>query len=252
MEVLAFLTQLQKSLIIAKKNVRIYYLKGPVIIFGLIAPFFLFFAYMMGRNLTVRELLPGLLGMTTFFTSTSVGPAITPWEARSRTLERLVSTPIAAWTIFLGDAISSFLFGALFSVIPLSIAGFLGIDVPGMLVLGFGVVLASFCFASMSILLSSYPPTDIPATVMMVSSVVKFPLVFISGVFIPVENLPGWARGLAALSPLTYFTDLARHIIQGSGCYPIPLDLAMLAVFALLFLVAAIKLHLKSLPKRLA
>lgn len=34
-------------------------------------------------------------------------------------------------------------------------------------------------------------PTDTPAAVMMLSSLVKFPVIFISGIFIPVGNLPG-------------------------------------------------------------
>lgn len=246
-----YFEQFRRSFAIIKKNVHIYYSKGPVIIFGLLMPFFLFLSFYIGRNMPVETLLSGLLGMTTFFTATSVGPAIIPWEARAKTLERLLSSPISLWAILLGDVFSSFLFGVLISVVPVMVGLVMGATIVNPLVLGFAVVLAAFCFASFSILLSAYPPTDTPASVMMISSMVKFPLVFISGIFIPIENMPFWGKSLASISPLTYFTDLARYSIEGKSYYPVAVDFAVLLVFMLVFLVAAIKIHEYTIQKRL-
>jgi len=139
--------------------------------------------------------------------------------------------------------LSSFLFGVLVSVFPIIVGLSIGVQIVNPLILGFGMVLGTFCFASFSILLSAYPPTDTPASVMMLSSMVKFPLVFISGIFIPIEELPVWGKTISSISPLTYFTDLARYSIQGNSYYPIELDLAVLVVFAMIFLVTAIKIH---------
>lgn len=246
-----YLEQLKRSLAIVKKNIRIYYSKGPVIIFGLITPFFLFLSFYIGRSMSAEEFIPGLLGMTAFFTATSVGPAIVPWEARAKTLERLISSPISIWAIFLGDALSSFLFGVIVSVFPVLLGLFLGAGIVSLWVLGFAVVLASFCFASFSILLSSYPPTDNPAGVMMISAMVKFPLVFISGVFVPIEELPFWGRTVSSISPLTYFTDLAKYSIRGESYHPIALDFLALVAFTVIFLTTAIKVHEHTMQKRL-
>jgi ABC-2 type transport system permease protein len=243
--------QLKRSFAIVKKNIRIYYSKGPVIIFGLLVPFFLFLSFYIGRNMPVEALMPGLLGMTAFFTATSVGPAIVPWEARAKTLERLISSPISLWTIFLGDVLSSFLFGALVSIFPIAVGIIIGVEIVSPLILGFGVVLATFCFASFSILLSAYPPSDTPASVMMISSMIKLPLVFISGIFIPIEELPPWGQTISSLSPLTYFTDLARYSIQGNSYYPVELDLIVITAFAIIFLVTAIRIHSHTMQKRL-
>lgn len=243
--------QFKRSFAIVKKNIRIYYSKGPVIIFGLLVPFFLFLSFYIGRNLPAEALIPGLLGMTAFFTATSVGPAIVPWEARAKTLERLISSPVSLWAIFLGDVLSSFLFGAFVSIFPIIAGLFIGIEMANLLVLALGVVLATFCFASLSILLSSYPPTDTPASVMMISSMIKFPLVFISGIFIPIDDLPAWGKILSSISPLTYFTDLARYSMQGRSYYPVELDLVVLVIFSMVFLAAAIKIHERTIPKRL-
>jgi len=243
--------QFKRSFAIAKKNIRIYYSKGPVIIFGLLVPFFLFLSFYIGRNLPVGALIPGLLGMTAFFTATSVGPAIVPWEARAKTLERLISSPISLWAIFLGDVLSSFLFGVFVSIFPMIAGVFVGIEMTNLLILALAVVIATFCFASLSILLSSYPPTDTPAGVMMISSMIKFPLVFISGVFIPLEDLPAWGKTLASISPLTYFTDLAKLCMQGTSYFPVELDFTVLVMFTIVFLVLAIKIHERTMPQRL-
>ena len=251
MESNVYWEQFRRSFAIVKKNVRIYYSKGPVIIFGLLVPFFLFLSFYIGRNISAEALIPGLLGITAFFTATSVGPAIVPWEARAKTLERLISSPISIWTIFLGDVFSSFLFGVLVSVFPVIVGLFIGVEITNPLILGFGIILATFCFASFSILLSAYPPTDTPASVMMLSSMIKFPLVFISGIFIPIEELPVWGKTISSISPLTYFTDLARYSIQGNSYYPIELDLIVLVAFAIIFLVTAIKIHERTMQKRL-
>ena len=251
METNLFWEQFTRSFAIVKKNIRIYYSKGPVIIFGLLVPFFLFLSFYIGRNMLAEALIPGLLGMTAFFTATSVGPAIVPWKARAKTLERLISSPVSIWTIFLGDVLSSFLFGALVSVFPIIVGLCIGVPIVNPLILGFGVVLATFCFASFSILLSAYPPTDTPASVMMLSSMIKFPLVFISGIFIPIEELPAWGKTISSISPLTYFTDLAKYSISGKGYYPIELDIIVLAAFTITFLVLAIKIHERTMQKRL-
>lgn len=243
-----FLEQLERAFAIAKKDLRIYYKRGPVVIFGLIMPLFLFLAFSIGRSMPVEQLFTGLLGMTIFFSSMSIGPAIVPFEARSRTLERLVSTPISVWAMFIGDVIASFVYGLLISTAPLIIGSVLGVNMGNSLVLCLGVILAALCFASFGVLLSAYPPTDVPSTVMMISNLVKFPLVFISGVFIPIH---GWGRTIASISPLTYFTDLVNYCTQGNSYYSVFVDFIALVGFTLLFLIVAIKIHEKTLPERL-
>ena len=245
------LDQFRRSIFIVEKNIRIYYSKGPVIIFGLLMPFFLFLSFYIGRDMPIETLIPGLLGMTAFFTATSTGPAIVPWEERAKTLERLISSPVFLRTIFLGDVISSFLFGLLVSVIPVIASLIIGVEIAYPLFLVFGVILSTFCFASFSILLSAYPPTDNPSTIMMLSSMIKFPLVFISGIFIPIEELPVWGKTVSSISPLTYFTDLAKYAIQGNSYYPIELNIIVLFAFTIAFLVIAIKIHEHTIQKRL-
>ena len=57
--------QVRRSIVIAKKDIMIYYIKGPVIIFGLLIPLFLFMAFSVGsRFASLPFLISGLLAMT--------------------------------------------------------------------------------------------------------------------------------------------------------------------------------------------
>ena len=102
--------QMRRSLAITRKDIRIYYSKGPVIIFGVLLPIFLFLSFTIGRHLSVDFMIPGLVGMILFFTATSISPIVVPWEAQARTLERLMSCPVKLETIIAGDVLASFTF----------------------------------------------------------------------------------------------------------------------------------------------
>jgi len=244
------LDQARRSLVIAKKDFRVYYAKGPVVIFGILMPTFLFLAFFIGRQMPVSSLIPGLLGMAVFFTATAVSPVVAPWETQSRTLERLASCPVAVWTILLGDMLASVVFGIVISFVPILVGLITGARVHHPFILAAGILLAAFCFSSLA-LIFSFPATSSPATIMMLSSLVKFPLVFVSGVFMPVGELPAWAKGIASFSPLTYFTEVARYCMGGTSYYPLSTSLLLLSIFTILFWGAAVSLHKRTLPKRL-
>ena len=240
---------LRKIWAITKKNILMYYLKGPVVIFGVLFPLFLFLAFYIGRSLSAEFLIPGLLAMTIFFTSTSVSPVIMPWETQMKTLERLISCPITVRTMIFGDILASFIFGTTISIVPVVIGMVMGVGVKAPLTLGAAIIIGAFAFSSLGLLFSTIP-TDLVSNVMMLSTLVKFPLIFISGIFIPISDLPDWGVAVASLSPLTYFTDIARFSIEGYAFYPLYLDFLLLIASAVIFLVLAVKLHERTLVRR--
>ena len=242
--------QLRRSLAIARKDIRIYYSKGPVIIFGVLFPVFLFLSFTIGRHMTIDFMIPGLLGVILFFTATSISPIVVPWEAQARTLERLMSCPVRLEAIILGDVLASFVFGTAISLVTIIIGLALGVTVSNPVIFALAIILASLCFASLGNVFS-IPPTNLPATVNMIAAVVKFPVVFISGVFIPLDELPAWGQGIAYISPLTYFTDIARSCIQGQGHLPLAVDFGSLIAFTILFLMVAMKMHQQTMPRRI-
>ena len=242
--------QMRRCLAIARKDIRIYYSKGPVIVFGVLFPIFLFLSFTIGRNMTLGFMMPGFLGMILFFTATSISPVVVPWEAQARTLERLMSCPLRLETIIVGDVFASFIFGAAISLVPIIIGIALGITVSSPVLFALAVILAALCFASLGNVFS-IPPTNVPATVNMIAAAIRFPVIFISGVFIPLDELPSWGQAIAYISPLTYFTDIARSCIQGQGHLPLAIDFVVLIAFTVLFLVVAMKLHRRTMPRRI-
>jgi ABC-2 type transport system permease protein len=246
-----YFSQFKRSLAIMKKDILIYYLKGPVIIFGILIPLFLFLAFLTGsKNLSTDFLISGLIGMTMLFTATSVSPVITPWESQMNTLERLMTYPISIYTLILGDILASVIFGTLITMVPVIIGLVIGVNIIHPIILIAGIILASICFSALGLLLAT-PPTNAPSNVMMISSLVKFPLVFISGIFIPLESMPFWGKAIASFSPLTYFTDLTRYSLGNGSYYPIVLDFAVIVLFTIIFFVLAVKIHKKTLPMRI-
>ena len=240
--------QLKRSFAITKKDLSIFYLKGPVVISGLLMPAFLFVAFVFGRELPLDFLIPSLMGMTLFVTVSSIGPMIAPWETKMRTFERLVSAPIAIWAIILGDIVASLSFG-LFITFFIFVASvvLLGAEIISLSLIA-GTILTAFCFSSMGLLISA-PPTDNPSNIMMLSTLIKFPLIFISGIFIPIGEM-GDLKFISYISPLTYYTDLTRSSIQGTSYFTPTIDLLALFGFSILFFVVAVKWHEKSLTKR--
>jgi ABC-2 type transport system permease protein len=245
-----YVKQLKKAWAICKKDIRIYFFKAPVLIFGFLFPIFLFLAFGIGRKLSLEELLPGLISMALFFTSAAVVPLIAPWETRTKTLERLISSPVLISTIILGDVLASFIFGVIVAIIPILVGIIIGISVRFVYYFIPGILLASFCFSSLGSLMST-PPSDTPANTNMISTVIKFPLVFISGIFIPLGDLPLWGRVFSYISPLTYFNDLIRFSVSQKNYFPIGINFLALFIFTLVFYILAVKLHQRNIPRRI-
>lgn len=246
-----FSEQMRRAWAIAKKDIRIYYFKGPVLIFGIFMPVFLFLAFLMGsRQLPLSFLVSGLVGMALFFTATAVSPAIFPWEGQAKTLERLASCPIMVEAIVFGDMIASTLFGIGITLITVIIGLVLGVPLLHVIMLLASILVAACCFSAIGMLLA-VPPTNVPSNIMMLSSLIKFPLVFISGIFIPLQQMPPWGLALAVCSPLTYFTDLVRYSFIGENYFPVLVDVVVLGIFTVVFTAGTMFLHKRTMPKRM-
>ena len=235
--------QLHGSLVILKKNARLYYLKPPVLIFGVLFPVFFFLAFKMGRPIPAENIVPGMVAMALWFTSSAIGPLVTPWERSAKTYERLISTPVSLPAILAGDVISGFVFGACLSVVPV-LLGFVLTDayVENVPLLIAGTVMGALSFASLGVLLAA-PPASSPSNIMLLSNLVRLPLLFVSGIFMPIGQMPIWARWIAPLSPLSYASALIRSAFGRSAFFPVWLSLLMLFLFTLAFFLASCKFH---------
>ena len=226
---------IQSIVVTTEKNMRIYYFKGPVVVFGLLFPLIMFLTFFIGRDLDLVLFFPGFLAMMLFFTASSVGPLITPWEKREKTYERLLSLPVILESIVIGDILAGAIFGIGISILVFVVCTMvLAIPVTNGLLLLLAFVLGSVTFAALGTLLAS-PTADNPSNIMMLSSLVRLPLMFISGIFIPLSQLSGWFFIFTSLSPLTYLVDLFHASLNGDAVYPPWVDILVLLLVTLVF-----------------
>lgn len=238
-------TDLRASWAIAKKDMRIYYLKPGTLMFGVLFPLFMFLSFAVGKSAPAATLIPGLISITILFSSSSIGPMVIPTERRVKTFERLVSAPISFYSIILGKTLGGFLFSLAIGVIPLFI-GLLWFEtqIVSLIALVAGLSFASYCFATLGIMFASFP-TENPGDIMMLLNFVRLPLIFISGLYIPIESLPDWGQVVAAFSPLTYANDLVRYALEGKTLYGPVVDSAVLILFTAAFLFIGMRLDKK-------
>jgi len=235
--------QCQGALIIVKKNALLYYLKPPVLIFGVMFPIFFFLAFKMGRPIAAENIMPGMVAMALWFTASAVGPLVTPWERRAKTYERLISSPVSLSAILTGDVISGLVFGACLSIVPI-LLGFLVTNavITSIPLLIIAILLSGLCFASLGVLLAA-PPASSPSNIMLLSNLVRLPLLFVSGIFLPVGKMPLWARWIAPISPLSYANGAIRSAFGQQTYFAPGLSLAMLLLFAIIFFLASVRFH---------
>jgi ABC-2 type transport system permease protein len=235
--------ELAQAWAVAAKDVRVYYLTPPMIMFGLLLPFFLFFSFSIKREVGVQVGIARLLALTTFFTASSAGPVIIPMERRTGTYDRLLAAPMSLATLLLGKTLVGAFFAVVVSAVPLAV-GVLWLHVAvaeaGLLLAG--LALDSLAFSAFGLAFASIPTRSV-GSIMMPSTLVRWPLLFISGIFIPLAEMAPWARALAYLSPLTYAQDLMNHAVLDGGYLNRWLDLALLPVLLLIFLIPAAWLH---------
>lgn len=224
---------------IAKKDIAIYYLRPGTIVGGVLFPLFMFLAFTAGRLAAPSTLIPGLIAITTLFSASSIGPVSVPIERRTETFDRLLSAPISLNAVVLGESLGGLLYSiGIASAVFLVALAILRTPISNVVPIVAGVFLSSFCFATMASLFAAYP-TESPGDIISMVNLVRFPLIFISGVFIPIAVLPAFGRMIAYCSPLTYANDLIEGGYTGKTLLNPLIDVAVLFVFILIFQVVA-------------
>jgi len=104
-----------------------------------------------------------------------------------------------------------------------------------------GILLGALAFSTLGLIFGSIP-TNNPGDVQMPSTLLRWGLMFISGVFIPLSEMAPAARAIAYLSPLTYSQDLMNQAVLGSGLIAPWLDISVLLT-SILLLWPSMRLH---------
>ncbi|NLK69490.1 MAG: ABC transporter permease [Clostridiaceae bacterium] len=222
---------------ILKKDIQNYYLKPPNISWGIIFP--LSWTLMQLIRTTgsvnisdIKQLLPGLMGMSVLFGTTSMLAVTITFERRGRSFDRLLLAPISLSTLVIAKLSGAILFGLFNAFVPVIFAAFF-IDLSG---INWGAVfLAVFFIAVTSTLLGLMIAVSAKEIfeAQTFSNFFRFPMLFLCGLFLPINSLPIFLRPLSYLLPLTYGTDLLNRTIIGTSMLSPMLNVIVLLVFSI-------------------
>ena len=234
---------------IAVKDMRTYYTKPPSLMFGILFPFSLFLSFSIGRNIPLATQIPILISQTLFFASSSIGPVVIPMERANQTFDRFLTSPVSLFSILLGKTLAGIIYGAGVSVIPVLV----GIAFFSSQIVNIGALIACFAlsslaFSALGIMFASIPGQT-PGQVMMPLNFVRIPLLFISGVFTPIGELPTWMQAVSMLSPLTHTVELARYASGADAFFGPVLNITILSAYAAAFLFMGIRFHIMNQRK---
>jgi ABC-2 type transport system permease protein len=240
-----WIDEMKRVLYIAEKDVKIYFFKGPNLTFGLLLPVVLYLAFSIGRSVEPTFAIPGLVAMAAFFGAGAIQAVSLPLERRTGTFKMLLTAPTSLSEIILGKTLAGFFFGTFLSLVytmimlPFS-------PLPNLLPFSIAILFSSLMFSVFGLLLSA-PFRDIPDA-MPPATVVRIAMVFICGVFIPIEAMPTSLQTVAYTLPLTYSVDALRQAMGGSlNIQFFLIDLAVQGFYSLVFLFLTIKLLQKTI-----
>ncbi len=232
---------------IALKDLRAYYLKPPNISWGILLPFAFVLAFVIRMPGEVRSLVPGLLGLTLLFGTSSMEAIVIVFERRIGSLERLVLAPIRLPALLAGKLLGGMVFGLTVTAAVLVISlPLFGIEVANWPLLGLGLLLSSAAFSALGAFVSVAVKEVFEAQTL--ANALRFPMIFLGGVFVPVASLPPWLQAIARALPLTYSVEVLQAALQGEGVQHAAVDLAVLAGFAAILFWVAVRI----LARRLA
>ena len=218
------------------KDIRTYYLKPPNISWGLFFPFAwtAMFFIKSGRSMDdLLSVLPGVVAISILFGTTSMLAVTVTFEKKNRSFERLLLAPISLELLMLAKTSGAILFGVANAFVPVLIALFL-VDLSGMVWTTFipAVMLIALASAFLGLFIAVAVSEVFEAQTF--SNFFRFPMIFLCGLFFPIEQLPVFLRPLSYLLPLTYGVDILYGAIIEANSMRFELDFSMLVIFCIL------------------
>jgi len=223
---------------ILAKDMRSYYLKPPNISWGIVFPlaWTSMFFIRSGAGLdSIRNLLPGVMAVSVLFGTTSMLAVTVTFEKKGRSFERLLLAPIPLELLMLAKTTGAIAFGVANAFVPVVMAAFLA-DLSGIhwLTLVPAVVLIAVSSTFLGLFIAVSVSEVFEAQTF--SNFFRFPMIFLCGLFFPIERLPVWLRPVSHLLPLTYGAVVLHGSIHRRPNMPLALDFALLVAFcAVLF-----------------
>jgi len=186
----------------------------------------------------------GILAYTIMLSAFSTMAIGLTTQRESGQLKRLRGTPLPPWVFMVAQVVRAILLILFMTIVLLVIGHFAyGVHFPGDTFGGFVVYLivgtATMCILGIA-LTALMPTAESAATIAPFSAVL---LSFVSGVFIPIDQLPDWLQQVGRVFPLAHLSDGLQTTLApattGSGLSG--RNLGVLGLWALVALVVAVR-----------
>ena len=208
---------------------------GPLIVMSLVG------FSLAEEDDVLNRVAPGLLAVfVLFFTFMLTGVGFLRERAQG-TLERLQTTLVGSFDIMVGYMLGFLIFAVVQAAVILAFTIFvLRIEYIGSLWEVAAILFLVVTVAvSLGIFISSFANNEFQ--IIQFIPIVLAPQIFLSGVIIPVEQMPTLFEWFSVVLPLTYAVDALREImLRGTDLHTMWPNLAALGAFSLALLTAAV------------
>jgi ABC-2 type transport system permease protein len=184
---------------------------------------------------------PGIMAMTVMMSVMTGLPVAISQEKEIGTMDGMMVAPVNRLSILLGKTIAQTGRGLIQGVIILALAiGIFGVAIQGSIILVFALLLLGvFSFVGLGIVITSF--TKDQETAQMLMMTLMFPMMFLSGVFFPIQQMPWYMQDISKVLPLTYASQALRKVmVLGAGVSQISTELIILIGFGVVMIAIAL------------
>jgi ABC-2 type transport system permease protein len=193
---------------------------------------------------------PGIMAMTVMMSVMTGLPAAISHEREVGTLDGMMVAPINRLSVILGKTLAQMARGILQGVLILVLATVLfGVTVHGSILLVFALLLLGvFSFVGLGVVLTSFAKEQ--ETAVMLMTTIMFPMMFLSGVFFPIEQMPWFMQAISKVLPLTYVADSLRKVmVLGADIPMLTNELAILIGFGTVMIAIAVPVFKRAMTR---
>lgn len=195
-------------------------------------------------------LAPGLMIMIVMMGVMTGIPEAISKEKEMGTFDGMLSAPISQISVIIGKTAALCTRGFIQCIIILGLAMLLfGVTVQGSLILAFFMLLLGiFSFIGLGILAISMSGDQASGT--MIVNLLMFPMIFLGGVFYPIQQMPWFMQTISQFIPITYAADAMRKIILlNAGVGDVIYQIIILIGFGVVTMAIAVPLFRRSMTR---
>lgn len=203
-----------------------------------------------GKTNYFNFLAPGIMIMVVMMAVMSGIPEAISKEKELGTFDGMLSAPVSQVSIIVGKTLTLCIRGFIQCIAVLVLAVVLfGVTIHGSILLAFLMLLIGiFSFIGLGIMAISLAEDQSTGT--MIMNILMFPMMFLGGVFFPIQQMPWFMQDISNVIPLTYAADAMRKVmLLNAGVGDVFTEIIILLWFGVVTMAIALPLFRRSMTR---